>query len=68
MDISMIAPTAFDWDGDGDLDISCGEESGRVAFLENVGTMKGKMPVFRSPRFFRQEAESMRSAQNARPL
>ena len=53
----MMTPTAVDWDGDGDLDIICGEEDGRVGFIENTGKLKDGMPIFRQPRHFRQEAE-----------
>ena len=31
MHVQMITPTAIDWDGDGDVDLVCGDEDGRVA-------------------------------------
>ena len=34
MDLQMIIPVAFDWDKDGDMDLICGDEDGRVAFIE----------------------------------
>jgi hypothetical protein len=37
MDLEMITPTAIDWDKDGDLDLICGDEDGRVAFIEHTG-------------------------------
>ena len=37
MDLEMIMPTAIDWDKDGDVDLICGDEDGRVAFVENTG-------------------------------
>ena len=37
MDLQMITPVAIDWDRDGDTDLICGDEDGRVAFIENVG-------------------------------
>ncbi len=39
MDLQMITPTAIDWDGDSDLDLICGDEDGRVAFIENTGSL-----------------------------
>ncbi|NLG13192.1 MAG: VCBS repeat-containing protein [Lentisphaerae bacterium] len=56
MDLQMITPNAIDWDGDGDLDIICGEEDGRVAFIENCG-VKNNQPIFKKPRYFRQKMD-----------
>ena len=39
MDLEMITPTAVDWDRDGDPDLIVGDEDGRVAFVENTGTL-----------------------------
>ncbi len=61
MDLQMITPTAIDWDGDGDLDIICGDEDGRVAFIENTGRLDARhVPIFRDPRYFRQEAADIK--------
>ncbi len=57
MDLQMITPTAIDWDGDGDYDLICGDEDGRVAFIENTGKLtQDRTPIFHQPRYFRQEA------------
>ena len=42
----MITPTAVDFDADGDLDIVCGDEDGRVAFIEHTSKVVGGMPQF----------------------
>lgn len=60
MDLEMIAPVAFDWDKDGDFDLICGDEDGRVAFIENTGKLSAeKTPVFAQPRYFQQEADEV---------
>ncbi len=61
MDLEMITPVAIDWDQDGDMDLICGDEDGRVAFIENSGKFdSSKTPVFDAPRYFRQRAESVK--------
>jgi hypothetical protein len=56
----MITPTAVDFNGDGHLDIVCGDEDGRVALLENTGKTVDGMPQFLPPRYFRQIAENVK--------
>ena len=53
----MPSPSFADFDGDGDHDLVVGEEDGRVAFVEHSGSVRDGLPVFASPRFFRQEAD-----------
>ncbi|MBI5767263.1 MAG: VCBS repeat-containing protein [Verrucomicrobia bacterium] len=60
MDLCMITPTAVDFNGDGHLDIVCGDEDGRVAFLENTGRTVDGMPQFLPPRYFRQFAADVK--------
>ena len=61
MDLEMITPTAIDWDGDGDLDLICGDEDGRVAFIENTGAFDAlHVPLFLAPHYFRQEAQDVK--------
>jgi hypothetical protein len=61
MDLQMITPTAIDWDEDGDFDLICGDEDGRVAFIENTGKRGADhAPLFLAPRYFRQEAHDVK--------
>ncbi|MHC4743828.1 MAG: FG-GAP repeat domain-containing protein, partial [Planctomycetota bacterium] len=60
MDLQMITPTAIDWDGDGDTDLICGDEDGRVAFIENTGKVAGGIPQFLPPEYFQQEAHEVK--------
>ena len=57
MDLEMITPTAMDWDRDGDVDLICGDEDGRVALIENTGQVQAGMPLFKQPVYFRQQAK-----------
>ncbi|MDO5580293.1 MAG: FG-GAP-like repeat-containing protein [Planctomycetia bacterium] len=67
VDLEMIVPTAFDWDGDGDMDIIAGDEDGRVALFENTGKLKGNMPLFKKPYYFHQFADNLKCGALATP-
>ena len=69
MDLQMITPVAFDWNKDGRVDLICGDEDGRVAFLENTGrTASNGTPEFLPPRYFQQEAEDLKCGALATPF
>jgi len=59
MDLEMMVVTSIDWDTDGDVDLIVGQEDGRIAFVENSGRKVNNMPVFKLPRFFKQEADDL---------
>ncbi len=71
MDLEMIVPVAFDWDLDGDIDLIVGDEDGRVALVENVGgqpaASAGLSPRFAKPRYFQQEADTLKCGALASP-
>ena len=60
MHVQMITPTAIDWDRDGDVDLVCGDEDGRVALIENLSRLKDGMPLFGQPQYFQQEAADLK--------
>ncbi|MCR9296058.1 MAG: exo-alpha-sialidase [bacterium] len=68
MHLQMITPTAVDWEGDGDLDLIVGDEDGRVAWIENTGQLRDQMPVFAPPRYFLQEADTLKFGALATPF
>ncbi|MBC7369338.1 MAG: VCBS repeat-containing protein [Undibacterium sp.] len=67
MDLCMITPTAVDFNGDGFLDIVCGDEDGRVAWIENTGKTVDGLPQFLPPRYFRQFAQDVKFGALATP-
>lgn len=68
MDLEMITPVAVDWDADGDVDLVVGDEDGRVAWVENTGAVRGRMPIFESPRYFQQAADNLKFGALATPV
>jgi hypothetical protein len=68
MDLQMIVPIAFDWDRDGDKDLICGDEDGRIAFIENTGRLQENQPVFEKPHYFQQEADTLKCGALATPV
>ncbi len=68
MDLQMIVPSAIDWDRDGDMDLICGDEDGRVAFVEHTGVTRSGMPVFEKPVYFQQRANELKFGALATPF
>lgn len=68
MDLCMIVPTAIDWDRDGDADLVVGQEDGRVALVEHLGTVSEQVPVFAKPKFFQQEADRVKFGALVTPI
>ncbi len=60
MNLQMIVPSAIDWDDDGDVDLICGDEDGRVALIEHRGVVEEGVPAFLPPQYFRQQAEHLK--------
>ncbi len=69
MDLEMITPVALDWNRDGHVDLICGDEDGRVAFIENTGRLAADgAPQFLPPRYFQQEADEVKCGALATPV
>ncbi|MGB7346413.1 MAG: exo-alpha-sialidase [Pirellulaceae bacterium] len=68
MHLQMITPTAVDWDSDGDIDLIVGDEDGRVALVENSGQLVDHTPVFESPKYFQQQADTLKFGALATPF
>lgn len=58
--VEMITPVAVDFDKDGNVDLLVGDEDGSVAFIQNTGKVKNKMPVFKSPVYLKQKADNLK--------
>ena len=64
----MIVPVAFDWNRDGHVDLIVGDEDGRVAYVKHTGRLDAaRTPVFEAPRYFRQQADTLKSGALATP-
>lgn len=46
----LVAPSACDWDGDGDLDLICGDSAGSLTFIENLSGAGVERPSWAEPR------------------
>lgn len=69
MDLQMIVPVALDWDRDGAMDLIVGDEDGRVAWIRGVGRCDDRrVPLFEVPRYFQQQADTLKSGALATPF
>ncbi len=68
MDLQMVVPVALDWDADGDVDLVCGDEDGRVALIEHSGQVLEGVPQFLPPQYFQQEPDLLKFGALATPV
>jgi hypothetical protein len=66
LDLCMMSPTAYDWDGDGLLDLVVGEEDGRVAVALNQGMIDGLLH-FSEPVYLKETNQPIKSGGLSRP-
>ncbi|HUG17763.1 MAG TPA: VCBS repeat-containing protein, partial [Planctomycetaceae bacterium] len=55
---ALATPFGFDWDGDGDEDILCGNTAGYIGFIENLGG--GESPRWAKPKYLEAGGEVFR--------
>ncbi len=55
---ALVTPCSFDWDGDGDEDLICGNTAGYVGFIENLDG--GNPPKWAAPVRLRADGETIR--------
>ena len=68
MDLCMITPIAYDLTGNGFPDLITGDEDGRVALVEHTGEIIDGVPRYLPPRYFQQEADSVKFGALATPV
>jgi hypothetical protein len=57
---ALSTPAGFDWDGDGDEDIICGNTAGYIAFIENLSGPKVERPRWAAPQRLKAGGKTLR--------
>lgn len=57
---ALATPASFDWDGDGDIDIICGNTAGYLAFIENLSGPGVERPRWAAPRYLEADGKVIR--------
>lgn len=55
---ALVTPVSFDWDGDGDEDLICGNTAGYIGFIENLDG--GNPPKWDKPKYLKAGNEIVR--------
>jgi hypothetical protein len=55
---ALVTPCSFDWDGDGDEDLICGNTAGYIGFIENLDG--GDPPKWAAPAYLKANGEIIR--------
>ncbi|HUW20755.1 MAG TPA: FG-GAP-like repeat-containing protein [Sedimentisphaerales bacterium] len=55
---ALVTPCSFDWDGDGDEDLICGNTAGYIGFIENLDG--GNPPTWAEPKYLKADGEVIR--------
>ena len=55
---ALVTPVSFDWDGDGDEDLICGNTAGEIGWIENLDG--GNPPRWAEPRLLEADGEVIR--------
>lgn len=57
---ALATPCGYDWDGDGDQDILCGNTAGQIGFFENRSGAGVERPRWAAPTLLAAEGETIR--------
>jgi hypothetical protein len=57
---ALATPFGFDWDGDGDTDIICGNTAGYVSFIENLSGKGVETPKWAAPKYLEADGKVIR--------
>ncbi|SVE49044.1 uncharacterized protein METZ01_LOCUS501898, partial [marine metagenome] len=57
---ALSTPVGFDWDGDGDEDIICGNTAGYISFIENLSGPRVEKPKWNAPKFLQAGGKTLR--------
>jgi predicted neuraminidase len=57
---ALVTPVGFDWDGDGDTDILCGNTAGYIGFFENLSGPGVARPRFAAPKLLTVDGKPLR--------
>jgi hypothetical protein len=55
---ALVTPVSFDWDGDGDEDLVCGNTAGYIGFIENLDG--GNPPKWAVPKYLEADGKVIR--------
>ena len=55
---ALVTPYSFDWDGDGDEDLICGNTAGYIGFIENLDG--GNPPRWAAPKYLQADGKPIR--------
>jgi len=57
---ALATPCGFDWDGDGDDDILCGNTAGQIGFFENLSGPTKQLPKWAPARLLQADGQTIR--------
>jgi hypothetical protein len=57
---ALATPVGFDWDGDGDTDIICGNTAGYIGFIENLSGPGVERPKWAAPKYLEADGKIIR--------
>jgi len=57
---ALVTPVGFDWDGDGDTDLVCGNTAGYLGFIENLSGPGVERPKWAAPKLLEADGKVVR--------